>query len=157
MPPGAYRAGTNITCALQGGGGLDPHDPEVPRRYFYQLFSTLETDRENIQELRLAFNYPEVERRFHMIEEATTTVTVTNYGTDEERRQVREWVEALRWGSPRARHLLRCLQPYLVSVSRHAAEEYRRRGLLMEILPGVEEWLGPYDPVRGLGGGKPKR
>ncbi len=149
LPVGIYRTATDITGALRGGDHLDPDDPAVPRRYFQRLFQTVETDREHIQKLRAELNYPEVARRFRMIDEDTESLAV-HYDAE-----VGEMLKRLRQGAPDARLLLRRLQPYLVSVRRHQAERYRQLGLIAEVLPGLGEWLGAYDPIRGLVGEDP--
>ena len=56
---------------------------------------------------------------------------------------VRQQNEVQRWA-------LRRLQPYLVNVRTRLISDYYRQGLLGEITPGLWEWLGGYDPVRGL-------
>lgn len=149
-PPGAYRTGIGITSALLGRGHADPHDPALANEYFKQLFQSIDTDREGIQAMRSALNYPEVARRFRMIDDDTEPVAITAYGTDDERRQVRRLLERLRGGAPESRVLLRALQPYLVSLRRREAERYKRDGLIAEVTPGLGEWMGDYDSVRGL-------
>jgi len=149
LPPGTYRTATDITAALLGGGSLDPDNPAMPRQYFQRLFETVETDREQIQKLRGALNYLEVAKRFRMIDEDTESLAV-HYDAE-----VSELLERLRRGAPDARELLRRLQPYLVSIRRRQAERYRQFGLIAEVLPGLGEWLGAYDPVRGLVGEDP--
>lgn len=150
MPMGAYRAGVGVTGALIGKGNLDPDDPEVSRAYFQMLFESVETDREGIQRLREALNYPEVARRFRMIDDETESVVITTYGSEEQWRRVRGLVEELRQGAPEARFIYRKLQPYLVSLRSREAEKYRRDGFIAEVTTGVGEWQGAYDPVRGL-------
>ncbi|MGH9426626.1 MAG: hypothetical protein ACRD2L_10050, partial [Terriglobia bacterium] len=51
--------------------------------------------------------------------------------------------EAPRWA-------FRRLQPYLVSIRSRLVPTYQRNGLLQEVAPGLWEWLGGYDPIRGL-------
>jgi len=46
--------------------------------------------------------------------------------------------------------LLRQLQPYLVSVRSRLVDSFQRDGLLQELVPGLWEWLGKYDLVRGI-------
>jgi CRISPR-associated endonuclease/helicase Cas3 len=149
-PAGAYRTGIGITGALLGRGSADPHDPALANEYFRQLFQSIDTDREGIQVMRSALNYPEVARRFRMIDDDTEPVAITSYGTDEERRQVRRLLERLRGGTPESRALHRALQPYLVSLRRREAERYRSSRLISEVTPGLGEWMGDYDAVRGL-------
>jgi CRISPR-associated endonuclease/helicase Cas3 len=149
-PPGTYRTGIGITGALLGSGSPDPHDPALATKYFTQLFESIDADRERIQEKRRAFDYPEVARRFRMIDDDTEPVAITSYGTDGERRQVRHLLEPLRHGAPDSRALLRALQPYLVSLRKREAERHRSSGLISEVTPGLGEWMGDYDAVRGL-------
>jgi CRISPR-associated endonuclease/helicase Cas3 len=86
-PPGPYRTATNVTRSLLGYGNMDPDNPAWARRYFQLLFQSVYTDREGIQELRRSLDYPEVARKFQMIE-PTETVVIPNYGTPEQRRSV---------------------------------------------------------------------
>jgi CRISPR-associated endonuclease/helicase Cas3 len=158
MPQGAYRTAYGVGQAalarLEDGGQPDRID--VLQGYFRQLFESVETDGKNIQELRQAFDYPEVAHRYRLIEDDTESVVVPSYGTAEERRQVQRWLDALRApgraGARPPRYLLRRLQPYLVSVRSREAARYRQRGLLGEVIPGTSEWRGDYDEVRGLTG-----
>jgi CRISPR-associated endonuclease/helicase Cas3 len=148
-PPGAYRTATGVTAGLLGGGSLDPDDPATPRAYFRRLYQTLDPDAERIQSLREEMNYPEVARRFRMIQDDTTSVVVA-YGPPERQRAVADLLGRLRTGVPDARALLRELQPYLVSVRTREAARYQQHGLIGPITPGLGEWLGTYDTVRGL-------
>jgi len=150
LPTGSYRTATDITASLLSPGTLDPHDPAVAREYFQLLFQTVDTDREQIQNLRESFNYPEVARRFRMIDDDTVGLVVTRHGSDAERRQVQELIEQLRQGHPEARLLRRRLEPYVVSVFASKGEQYDRKGLVAPITPGLYEWLGDYDRVRGI-------
>ncbi|MBI4321537.1 MAG: CRISPR-associated endonuclease Cas3'' [Chloroflexi bacterium] len=151
MPKGAYRAASGITAALLGAGDVDPDDPAASREYFRRLFATIDTDRESIQKLRETLDYPEVARRFRMIDGSTQTVAVP-YGSEDERRQVQAWLERLREGATHARGLMRRLQPYVVSLYAAQAAYYRQHGLIVDVVEGMGEWMGKYDPVRGLSG-----
>jgi CRISPR-associated endonuclease/helicase Cas3 len=151
LPPGAYRTGTDLTGALLGHGNLDPDNPAVSHSYFQQLFATIDLDRERIQSLRAALNYPEVAQRFQMIPEDTEEVIVL-YGDDEARHMVQQAIQCLHRGMPGTRTLLRRIQPYLVSIHKHTAEQYRRQHLItpLSTLPELGVWLGKYDPIRGV-------
>jgi CRISPR-associated endonuclease/helicase Cas3 len=153
LPRGAYRTATDLTAALIGSADLDPDDPTVARRYFQQLFATLELDREGIQKLRANLDYPEVARRFQMIDDQTEDVIVA-YGDEAAQRMVRAAIDHLQCGLPGTRTILRRLQPYLVSIHKHTADQYRRQHLIEPIanLPGLGVWLGTYDPIRGVTG-----
>ena len=150
LPTGSYGTATQLARAVFGTGNLDLDDPALARSYFQQLFHTVETDAQGIQALRSDFDYPEVARRFRMIDEATESVAITCYGNKDERQTVQETLERLRAGDPQARHLRRRLQPYLVTIYARPAAQYRQRGLITVVVPGLGEWHGKYDPVRGL-------
>lgn len=153
-PKGAYLTGTGVTAALLGSGALDPDDPEVPRRYFRRFFELVETDREGIQKLRCELDYPEVARRFRMIDDCAESLVVS-YGTPGEQERAGHILERLRASASDGRHLLRRLQPHLVSVRSREADQYRRQGLVTTVMPGLGRWHGAYDPVRGLTGEGP--
>ena len=151
LPGGIYRTATGVTQALLGEGSVDLHGTAAPARYFSRLFNTVQTDRERIQEWRRKLHFGEVARLFRMIDDDTESVVV-RYGAGEE---VGRMLEALRTRASGARLVLRRLQPYLVGVRRRQAERYRRAGLIAPVLPGLGEWMGSYDPVRGLTGDDP--
>lgn len=152
MPSGAYRTAADVTGAVLGAGVEHPDTPEVLHRYFRQLFDSVDTDRERIQPLRASFDYPEVTRRFRMIEDDTESVVVTQYGNGRAQQRVRDLLDQLRHGTPDGRRLLRQLQPYIVSVRSRAAEHFRRQGLITDVTAGLGEWHGRYDRVRGITG-----
>jgi CRISPR-associated endonuclease/helicase Cas3 len=152
LPRGAYQRATQTTRTMLNAGPLDMHDPHAIREYFARLYQLEDTDRNQIQKKRRELDYPEIARRFRMIEDHTINVVVTEYGSEEERQLVRSILSKLRAGVPPTRALLRRLQPYTVSLWRQQAREYQQRGFLsvQELAPGLWEWLGRYDPVRGL-------
>jgi CRISPR-associated endonuclease/helicase Cas3 len=149
LPRGAYTTATDVTRAMLGTVDLDLHDSATTAGYFSRLYGLISTDRERIQELRQSFNFPEVARKFKMIEDDTESVAVT-YGTEDERAQAQRVLRDLRAGYGNPRLLLRQLQPYLVSLRKWQAGNYRGRGLLQPVAPGLSEWLGAYDPIRGI-------
>ena len=152
LPRGAYRRATQTTCTMLNTGDLDMHDPASIHDYFARLYPLENTDQNEIQKKRRELDYPEVARRFRMIDDDTVNVVVTKYGTEEERQRVRLILARLRAGAPPTRLLLRQLQPYTVSIWRRQALEHQRQGFLStdEVAPGLWEWMGRYDPVRGL-------
>lgn len=151
MPKDYYYAiATEETRALLRSGQIDPNKPAAARTYFERLFTSVNLDEKGIQSLRKELNYPEVAQRFNMIDDVTESVVITTYGTEEEKEEVRDKLERLRKQDPDARHLLRQLQPYMVAVLTREAEVYKRDGIIIPVLPGVGEWTGGYDAVRGL-------
>ena len=151
-PPGDYRFATDETLSMLSAGRLDPDNPETVSEFFQRIFDVKDTDAQQIQQFRKALDYPEVAKRFRMIDEATIAVIVPDYGTPEERQRVQASLEQLRKGAPESRFLLRRLQPWTVQVYETQAGSLDRAGLIAEVMPGVYEWLGDYSPVTGIGG-----
>lgn len=152
IPPGPYRTGRDVTRKMLGSGPLNPDDPEDARRYFEQWLETLgddATDRRKIQDGRRQLDYPRVARDFRMIDDDTLSAVVTGYGSPRAKALVRRSLDELRAGSPRARFLLRTLQPYVVSIRQREAERLER-GLLLPVTERLAEWCGPYASPRGI-------
>lgn len=148
VPPGDYRTGTDTALSLLGTEGFDFHDPTVYETYFNRLYQALNTDAENIQELRNAFNYKEVNNRFRMIEDSSIPVVVRYRGRDGKNQAVDEILSSIKYMPPSK--AVRRLQPYVVNIHRHFMQEYERDGLMQVLMPGLWEWLGSYDNIRGL-------
>jgi len=149
LPSGSYRTAADLSDAVVNGPHADPNDPETVRRYFEQLFGLIDTDRERIQERRSVFDYPEVEARFRMIDEPQSSVVV-RYGPADQVAEIDRLLAGLRSGSLPARIALRRLQPFIVQLDRRRFDTALRHGLANELLPGVAEWFGGYDAMRGL-------
>ena len=152
VPPGDYRTATEQSMSILAEGNIDLDDPATSTTFFKRLFDILETDAPEIQNRRKELNYPEVARLFRMINEETVDAIVTKYGTHEERETVEEALAKLRKGSAEARFLLRQVRPWTVQVYRNELASRERAGLIAQVIPGVYEWLGDYDPVTGIGG-----
>ncbi|HJT76449.1 MAG TPA: hypothetical protein VJ739_04535, partial [Gemmataceae bacterium] len=145
-PAGAYRTGLDTALAILQAGG-DLHDPAVYERYFMLLFGAVETDREGIQGLRAALDYEEVARRFRLIEDEGAPVAVRPRGHEA---KVDRLLAAIRHADEPPRWAIRKLQPFLVSLRSRQVAAYESRGLLRAVAPGLWEWQGRYDSVRGL-------
>jgi CRISPR-associated endonuclease/helicase Cas3 len=152
LPRGAYQRATQTTRTVLNIGDLDMNDPASIRDYFTKLYPLEDTDRNKVQKKRRELDYPEVARRFRMIDDDTVNVVITQYGAAEERRRVQSRLDALRAGAPPTRQRMRQLQPYTVSLWRGQAMAYQKQGFLSsdDVAPGLWEWLGRYDEVRGL-------
>ena len=147
IPRGAYETGTDTALSLLNRAGADLDDPLLYRTYFERLYQAINLDKKGIQDLREAFDYPEVAHRFRLIEDDTAPIVV---GPDNYRHEVDNLLSLLRRAEETPRWLLRRLQPFIVGVRARLIPEYHREGLLNEVAPGVWEWLGQYDAVRGL-------
>ncbi len=154
VPPGAYRLGTDTTTVLLNEvTDLDLHDPAVFVEYFHRYYRGVDLDKNQVQTHRRSFDYPEVARRYRFIEDDGVPVVV-KYDVPafaEPERLLR----ALRDNPERGRAILRQLQPFIVEVRPRQLESYVSRGLAAEVMPGLWEWFGKYDPIRGLGTGEP--
>lgn len=149
MPPGPYRIATDVTRALSHDGGLDVDDPRAAIEYFHRLFQTVDTDDRGIQKLRERLSFEQVAQSFRLIDEETEALVV-RYGSAREQGMVEKIAQQLQAGTPRARTLLRRLQPYMVSVRSREMQGYRRMGFVEDLLPGVGFWQGSYNNVLGL-------
>src|SRR5262249_23240340 len=130
-PQGAYRVGVGITEKLlkSAGVALDVDDPAIPARYFRQLFESVATDRDSIQELRARLNYPEIAKQFRMIDDDTEDVIVF-YGDAKQQEHIQQAIDQLRRNPALARSILRRLRPFMVSLRSREAARCRRRGLI---------------------------
>ena len=160
LPHGTYRTATGETLAMLNAGRNDLDDPDVVAEYFRRLYEDVDTDAKQVQERRQAFDYPEVAKRFKMIDDDTVSAVVTREEAFEAANNPEEWpqlinaIAALREGNKNTRQLLRQVQPWSVSLYRREALEKERTGLLDEIMPGLYEWRGTYNAVTGIGGTK---
>jgi CRISPR-associated endonuclease/helicase Cas3 len=145
-PPGAYRTGFD-TAAGMLGQGCDLHDPRTYERYFTLLFQGVETDREKIQDLRRSLDYPEVAKKFRLIDDDGAPVVVRPAGHEA---TVGGLLAVLRRAGEAPRWAMRKLQRFVVDVRSRLIAVYESRGLLSEVAPGLWEWLGGYDRLRGL-------
>jgi CRISPR-associated endonuclease/helicase Cas3 len=144
--PGAYRTGLD-TAAGMLRQGCDLHDPLTYERYFTLLFQGVDTDREKIQKLRQSLDFPEVAKRFRLIDDDGAPIVVRPPGREA---TVDSLLAALRHASDRPRWAIRKLQRFVVNVRSRLVSAYETQGLLHEVAPGVWEWMGSYDPLRGL-------
>lgn len=158
LPPGTYRTATERAVEMLTDGRSDLDNPDVVAEYFRRLYQDVDTDAKRVQEGRKAFDYPEVAKRFKMIDDDTVSAVVTREEAFKAADKLEEWpklleaVAGLREGNKSARQLLRQVQPWSVSLYRREALEKERTGLLYEIMPGLYEWRGSYNVITGIGG-----
>jgi CRISPR-associated endonuclease/helicase Cas3 len=145
-PAGAYRTGLDTALAILQGG-CDLHDPAVYERYFTLLFGAVETDRDDIQGLRAALDYEEVARVFRLIEDDGAPVVVR---PGKHEAKVDQLLSIIRHADEPPRWAIRKLQPFLVNLRSQQVASYETKGLLRVVAPGLWEWQGSYDSVRGL-------
>jgi CRISPR-associated endonuclease/helicase Cas3 len=146
-PSGTYRTGMDTALSLLSNPTIDLHDPNLYRTYFELLYQAVSLDKKGIQNLRHALDYPEVARQFRLIEDDTASVVVR---PERHRQEIDKLLNALRREAELPRWVLRRLQPYIVNVRSRLIQGYDKQGLIQLIAPGLWEWLGGYDNVRGL-------
>jgi len=149
VPPGPYRIGTHTTIALLQSSDIDPHDPSIYEHYFEQFYRYVDLDEHKVQAIRKTFDYPEVSRAFRMIADETQPVVVKYLDPQEPGRVERLLVEVQQQPSLTYKYL-RKLQPYMVNLRQNELVFAQQRGLAIEVLPGLWQWLGKYDAVRGI-------
>lgn len=148
-PPGVYRSGRDIARVVRELPGFDPNDPATVRRYFELLLGTaIDPDRHGIQQLRANLDFPEVAKRFRMIDDDAYDVVVGYPEGDVLR--IASLLDQLRMQERSPREVLRELQPHTVSIYRREAARLIRERWIEEVMPGVGRWLGTYDSVRGI-------
>jgi CRISPR-associated endonuclease/helicase Cas3 len=151
LPPGEYKTAAATSRNLLIRLDFDFDDPEAYQTYFRSLYQVIETDSKNIQALRKTFDYPGVATRFQMINDDTTAVVVRYRGREGTKGEVDRLLSYIQPQVGKLpRWVLRQLQPYIVNVRTRLIDSYQREGFLQQITPGLWEWLGQYDSVRGL-------
>ena len=145
-PPGIYQTGVSTATSLLVSQ-CDLHEPETYRKYFQLLFQAADLDSKGIQTFRTSLDYPAVASNFRIIDDDSAPAIVSWPGARDEINRLMGFV---RHGREAPRWVFRRLQPYLVSIRSRLIPSYQQRGLLQEVAPGLWEWLGGYDQVRGL-------
>ena len=141
-----YRTGIETAAGLLATG-CDLHDPRTYETYFHRLFQAADLDSKRIQEVRRTFDFPAVAQKFRMIEDDSVPAVVRPEG---HAREVDRLLALIRGQEEVSRWVFRRLQPYLVSIRQRLLPEYQKNELVREVVPGLYEWLGAYDRVRGL-------
>ena len=149
MPPGSYRTGADLARLIANVPDFDATDPGAVRRYSSLLLGgSIDPDREHIQALRADFDFPEVARRFRMIDDDAYDVVVEYPAASAS--EIASLMTRLRERDPDVRAIVRRLRPHTASLRRRQAEQLIRAGLISELLPGLGQWHGRYDAIRGL-------
>lgn len=149
LPPGPYRTATELTQGLLQEGPLDLNDPSLYQTYFARYYQQVDTDEARVQEARKRLDFPAVAERFHMIGDETVSVAVP-YEAAGQPGAVAALLQALQQQPARTREHLRKLQPYLVGLRPRELAHAQKNGLVVEVIPGLWEWQGNYDHMRGI-------
>jgi CRISPR-associated endonuclease/helicase Cas3 len=136
-PSGSYKIGLADAKTLLGRN--DPqrlHDPAFHAEYFQCLFRDVNTDKRGIQPYRRDLNYPEVAKRYRLIEQ-TVPVVIPTYDNAEGEKRLRAHMR-----TP-SRESWRRLLPYVVNLVLTDLEKWS--GCLEQVAESLYRWNGPYD------------
>ena len=146
LPKGVYKTATGITKLF-----LDNPDnlqkPDIFFDYFNRLYSDVNLDKKDIQELRKSLNYRKVASEFKLIPDDTVNVIIENNDLVDELPvningiKKKEFISREEW---------RKLQPYLVSIRKYKINDLRKEGLISELIEDVYIWTGNYDEDEGI-------
>jgi CRISPR-associated endonuclease/helicase Cas3 len=151
LPSGEYQTATDNTRVMLRSPGFNFHDPATYKTYFRQLYQLVDLDAEGVQAKRERFDFPAVAESFRMINDDTVPVVVPYRGPTGKDRRVDSLVSAIRARPDSfSRSLFRQFQPYLVNLQARMIPALQKDGLVANLIPGLAEWVGHYDPVRGI-------
>ncbi|MFT3874263.1 MAG: CRISPR-associated helicase Cas3' [Nocardioides sp.] len=149
IPGGHYADAASLTRDMFVNEGRHLDSPADLADYFKAFYRRhVPRDmQDEIDALRLKFDFPAVADAFRMIKTPTASAVVTEYGDNETRRIISDILDGLE-GDPRrllTRDERRLLQRYSATLPRHGADP-----LVEVVAPGVLRWSGEYDPSRGI-------
>lgn len=136
-PPGSYKIGlADAKILLSRNDPQRLHEPALHIEYFQCLFRDVDTDKRTIQSHRRDMNYPEVAKRYRLIEE-TVPVVIPTYGNGEGERRLQLHLRAP------SRDSWRRLLPYVVNLRR--TDLQKMGSSLEQVTESLFRWNGPYD------------
>ena len=149
-PLEAYKVGVSKTRQHFGAASVDLDDPDAMRRYYADLYATLDVDgfqeAKEIQESRRLLRYRCVADAFRMIDDDATAVVVAEApGAEAVLSDLAQQINA-RGAPPPDR--FRRLQEFSVNIPTTMLP--RVAGYVVEELPGISVWRGAYDQLTGV-------
>lgn len=147
-PPGSYRIGMDDAEMLMKRNPPERmHEPDLHTEYFQCLFRDANMDEKGIQTHRRDFNYPEVAKRYKLIED-TVLIVIANYDNGEGERRLQTHLNAP------SRETYRSLIPYTVNLRHDELKRDEVAQCVEEVREGIYRWTGAYDDQahRGLCG-----
>lgn len=147
-PQGDYQKAIEASRAKLAQGG-DLHDPDLYERFFRLFYGMIDPDKKGIEERRKHFDFPEVARRYKMIDEDTVSLVIEQeLTTDKERAKMLAKVKAKGFASVEE---WQKMQPYSVSLRESELAKLERARLERDWIPGLHLWRGGYHPDLGMG------
>ncbi|MFW6028979.1 MAG: CRISPR-associated helicase Cas3' [Halanaerobiales bacterium] len=146
LPQGVYKTATGkAKLFLKEPEKLET--PDVFIDYFNTLYSDINLDKKNINNLRKKFNFRDVSYRFKIIPDNTVNVIIENnkiidgFPVNLNVIRDKEFISREEW---------RKLQPYIISIYKYKVMELKQKGYLYELLENVYVWTGKYDSKEGI-------
>ncbi|MGW2655651.1 CRISPR-associated endonuclease Cas3'' [Streptomyces sp. NPDC001478] len=152
----SYLAALEATAEFFGPDPMaDPDDLDALACYYakrYALQGEEHAMGERIEELRRAWDFPEVAREFRMIDDVynQSVLVIRSEKTAEEQDAIWADIHRLRAPYPSGPECLRRLQPHIAALPRHEVAEALCTGLAEPVAGDLVVWRGHYDEVRGL-------
>lgn len=138
-PPGTYTEATAITRRMMNDPALSIHDTRHIRNFFHDYYRG-DLDPENIQAFRHKHDFPEVSKKFHMIDEYPTRAVLVGYN-DEANNLIDRFVNSRGLDMD----LRRKLQRYQVALSEREFRSALEAGAICESVPGEDIWVCATD------------
>lgn len=152
-PLGIYQLGTDQTRAILQQKGVEAlHYLDTYMRYFRSLYSL--TGEEGLDEKEIMklppFSYPEVARRFKMIDQDTIQVLIEFPADNEDANQVDKLIKQLLTLQTPTRNWYRKAQKYSVALYRNSYFVRENAHLLQPIIGDWFVWKGDYETSFGI-------
>lgn len=146
----AYKVGVAKTRQHFGSTSVDLDDPDAMRRYYADLYATLDVDgfeeAKSIQAGRKRLRYRFVADAFRMIQDDATAMVVAEAPGAEA--VLSDLLRRMAAGGAPPPDRFRRLQAFTVNIP--TAMLPRVKGYVVEELPGISVWRGAYDPLTGV-------
>lgn len=156
--PPAYATAAEVARQHFGPGLACPDKQEALTRYYRDRYLAKGIDGEaggaDIQERRTALDFPEVARRFRMIDDFGVSVIARYQTDDDSNARLDELINQVRAGTGRVGWALRELQPWMATLPRSLAIEAERRGDAEVLAGDLLLWLRGYHQQRGIEAGQ---
>jgi CRISPR-associated endonuclease/helicase Cas3 len=155
-PPG-YTTAAEVTRRHFGPGLAEPDDPRALARYYRDRYQAKGIDGEaggaDIQHSRTALDFPDVARRFSMIDDFGVPVVVRYEPGEGPAARLDELIRRARGMFEPPGQVLRDLQPWTAALPHSLAVQAVRRGDAEMLLGDLLLWLGDYHKQRGIEAG----
>lgn len=151
MPLRDYRTATDITRALFEQGHDNLHDPDLYHSYFQHYYSSVSLDSKNVTSARRELDFPEVAKRYRIIDEQTYPVIVP-WPDDGDHNPAETALRQLQQGYGAPRKAWRTLEQFTVALTEWQLSAAERMGIVIKVRD--ELWrmtaMGQYDGRLGL-------